>query len=199
MAGKRLAESKSVTTTQREQGQLTTIQHSSVLEDEDQQETGTNSESTPENSVSASITSLTSSLPSTTHSDKSIGAETCLNPMRDSSVFAALFTNGLILGLRCGIQIPILSPPCTPKVPPPLRPTRLQMTILHIPWIDRFPFPKMRDNVIRLSCEGFDEDELFSDIFIRESFTITPGSLSWDPAGWNMAKSFQCKWGHLFL
>jgi len=83
-------------------------------------------------------------------------------------------------------------------VPLPLRPTTLQMTVLHIPWIDRFPFPRMRDNVIQLCCDGFDEDEFFADIFTGESFTVAPGALSWDPAGWKMAEGFRSKWGHLF-
>lgn len=167
--------------------------------DEDHPGASTNGESTLESSSCTTVESSTCSSQSTADSCDGPEVGNYHAPMRSSSVFAALFTNGLILGLRCGIQIPILSPPCTSKVPPSLRPTKLQMTVLHIPWIDRFPFPKMRDNVIRLSCEGFDEDELFSDIFINESFTIAPGSPSWDAAGWTMAKSFQIKWGHLFL
>ncbi|OQU99577.1 hypothetical protein CLAIMM_05187 [Cladophialophora immunda] len=75
------------------------------------------------------------------------GAETDPDHLsnRVSSVLAALFDNGMALGLRCGIQIPILLPPCTEQVPLSLHPTELQMKVLHVPWIDRFPFPTMRD------------------------------------------------------
>jgi hypothetical protein len=199
-AGKRLAESRNenVAPTVPRQRKNATVPSTTI--DEDREGTSPSGESTLESSNSGTLVeSPTYSSQFTAKSRDGPDLGYCHTQMRSSSVFAALFTNGLILGLRCGIQIPILSPPCTAKVPPSLRPTKLQMTVLHIPWIDRFPFPKMRDNVIRLSCDGFDEDELFSDIFIRDSFIITPGSLSWDAAGWTMVKSFQIKWGHLFL
>ena len=73
------------------------------------------------------------------------------------------------------------------------------MTILHIPWIDRFPFPAMRNNAITLSCDGFDEEDFFRDIFTQESFDIKPGFHSWDPAAWVMVETFRRKWGYLFL
>lgn len=112
-------------------------------------------------------------------------------------MFAALHNNGLILGLRCGIQVPILSPPCTAKVPLSLHPSKTQMTVLHIPWIDRFPFPGMRDNVIRLSGM-FDEEEFLNDLYQTNTFTILSESVSWDPGAWIMTKSFEEKWGFLF-
>lgn len=116
---------------------------------------------------------------------------------RVSTVFAALFNNGRILNIPFGLQVPILSQPCTAAVPPSLHPTETQMTILHFPWIDRFPFPKMRDNVIRL-CGIIDEEEFLADIFTTDSFTIVPDSVSWDPMGWVISKQFEQKWGYLF-
>jgi hypothetical protein len=72
------------------------------------------------------------------------------------------------------------------------------MTVLHVPWIDRFPFPQMRDNAIRMSCrDNFDEEEFLFDVFMGETFTITPGSLSWDPSAWAVTKSFEEKWRFL--
>ncbi|KAJ9612415.1 hypothetical protein H2200_004012 [Cladophialophora chaetospira] len=134
----------------------------------------------------------------TRDSRASMGADSRLLTRRVSNVHAALFNNGTILGLRCGIQVPVLSPPCTDKIPLPLHPTQLQMTVLHIPWIDRFPFPKMRDNAITHSCNGFDDEEFFCDIFTRESFEIKPESYSWDPTAWVMTNSFRDRWGFLF-
>lgn len=72
------------------------------------------------------------------------------------------------------------------------------MTVLHIPWIDRFPFPGMRNNAISLSCEGFDDEDFFRDVFTQESFDIRPGFQTWDPAAWVMIDSFRQKWGYLF-
>ena len=87
------------------------------------------------------------------------------------------------------------------------------MTVLHIPWIDRFPFPKMRDNVISLSGV-IDEEEfrtsllstpksslltpVVADLFTTDSFVIVPESVSWDPMAWVVTKSFEEKWGYLF-
>ncbi|EON63144.1 hypothetical protein W97_02371 [Coniosporium apollinis CBS 100218] len=130
-------------------------------------------------------------------SELSIGVDHSLLTKHVSSVFAALFNNGRILGIPCGIQVPILSRPCTAKTPLSLHPTQSQMTVLHIPWIDRFPFPKMRDNVIQLS--GIIDEEVFlCDLFTTDSFTIVPGSVSWDPMAWVVTNPFEKKWGYLF-
>lgn len=130
-------------------------------------------------------------------SEVSIGSDHSLLTKHVSTVFAALFNNGLILGIPCGIQVPILSRPCTAKTPLSLHPTERQMTVLHIPWIDRFPFPNMRDNVIQLS--GIIDEEVFlCDLFTTDSFTIAPDSVSWDPTVWVVTKPFEDKWGYLF-
>ncbi|KAJ9646227.1 hypothetical protein H2204_000890 [Knufia peltigerae] len=145
-------------------------------------------------STSTSSTTTTTNVTST---PPNIGTDQILLTRHVSSVFAALHNNGLILGLRCGIQVPILSPPCTAKVPLSLHPSKTQMTVLHIPWIDRFPFPGMRDNVIRLSGM-FDEEEFLNDLYQTNTFTILSESVSWDPGAWIMTKSFEEKWGFLF-
>ncbi|KAJ6186426.1 hypothetical protein N7519_007727 [Penicillium mononematosum] len=48
-------------------------------------------------------------------------------------------------------------------IPPDLRPTRVQKRIIHQPWLDLFPSPKMRDNLIEAG-NTLDADELFHDI-----------------------------------
>lgn len=110
---------------------------------------------------------------------------------------AALFINGQILGLTCCVLIPARSSPASPDVPEPLRPTVLQLLTIHSTSVDRFPFPKMRDNFINMSSI-FDEEELTRDLLLMPSLSITPGCLPWDPRAWKMEKSFAEKWGFLF-
>jgi hypothetical protein len=62
---------------------------------------------------------------------------------------------------------------------------------------DRFPFPKMRDNAINLGCM-ISEDDFSQDLFLRPSFSITPGAATWDPRAWKIEKPFAAKWGFLF-
>ncbi|CAJ0544324.1 Ff.00g035600.m01.CDS01 [Fusarium sp. VM40] len=53
--------------------------------------------------------------------------------------------------------------PPNPNIPPSLAPTTLQLTRYHFPWINSFPFPGVRDNLIRR--EGrFDNWELWQDL-----------------------------------
>ena len=62
--------------------------------------------------------------------------------------------------------------PLNPNIPPSLVPTCLQQTRLHSVWINLFPFPCVRDNLIRR--EGsFDHWELLGDL-IGELMSATP-------------------------
>ncbi|GKT47484.1 uncharacterized protein ColSpa_07665 [Colletotrichum spaethianum] len=62
--------------------------------------------------------------------------------------------------------------PLNPNIPLSLVPTRLQQTRLHSLWINLFPFPCVRDNLIR--HEGnFDHWELLQDL-IGELMSATP-------------------------
>lgn len=50
-----------------------------------------------------------------------------------------------------------------------LRPTALQRAVIHHPWIDIFPIPGIRDDILRcLSTTQLDEDELCNDLFSVE-------------------------------
>lgn len=113
------------------------------------------------------------------------------------SVYTALFNNGKMLGLTCGFVIPSKSSPCEAHIPEALHPTPLQLTTLHQLWIDRFPFPKMRDNMISLN-RIFHEEDFLEDLFNMQSFEIRPGGKCWDPSAWKMGKIFGQKWGYLF-
>ena len=49
------------------------------------------------------------------------------------------------------------------KAPPNLRPTTIQNQVPHHPWIDLFPLPRMRENIISAQ-DMFDEDQLCCDL-----------------------------------
>jgi hypothetical protein len=64
--------------------------------------------------------------------------------------------------------------PVNPNIPPSLVPTPLQQTRYHSIWIDVFPIPRLRDNLIRR--EGrFDHWELMQDL-VGELMSATPAS-----------------------
>jgi hypothetical protein len=114
-----------------------------------------------------------------------------------TSVYAALFYNGAMMGLSCSSNVPHKSLPQGPDVPLSLHPTALQLGTFHVSWIDRFPFAKMRDNFI--SMAGIiNEEEFLCDLFSMDSFRIKEGKPGWDPNGWIMGKEFGRKWGFLF-
>lgn len=114
----------------------------------------------------------------------------------EQTVFSALYLNGEILGLICGMY-PRMSPPGSATTPPALYPTPTQLYTVHNTGYDRFPFPRMRDNAI-IHRELIDDDEFFRDLFTKPSFTIKPGTAPWDPSGWVMEKEFAEKWAFLF-
>ena len=116
------------------------------------------------------------------------------------SLYFALWRNGELQGLKCSEhKISSLSKDLGPHIPETLRPTTLQLTVPHPGFIDRWPFPKMRDNLI-IAVQGFiiNQEDFLNDIFNMPSFTIRPGYESWNPRGWHIEKGFQEKWGFLF-
>ncbi|KFZ11270.1 hypothetical protein V502_07632 [Pseudogymnoascus sp. VKM F-4520 (FW-2644)] len=86
-----------------------------------------------------------------------------------------------------------------PMCPQALRPTHLQRTIEHHPWIDLWPIPKMRDNIL-LAGDSYDEDRLcndlveFEDIPNEQTGLIVWGE-PWDSAGWEVSETFVRNWG----
>ncbi|KAL7948379.1 hypothetical protein V8C42DRAFT_314247 [Trichoderma barbatum] len=74
----------------------------------------------------------------------------------------------------------------TPAVPPSFVPTRLQQEIPHPGWIDLFPSPQLRDNLI-LAVEEFnvDEEDLLADLIgdIFACIGCSPGDESWSSSG----------------
>ncbi|KAH7255320.1 uncharacterized protein BKA55DRAFT_688336 [Fusarium redolens] len=96
------------------------------------------------------------------------------------------------------IQIP------SPSCPTNLQPTPLQRSTSHHPWIDLFPFPKFRDNVLHGMQKGlFDDDELCGDLLgvegagVGEQPSLLVWTVAWNSRGWEVNAAFVKKWGSL--
>ncbi|KAL7823131.1 hypothetical protein V8C26DRAFT_385482 [Trichoderma gracile] len=93
------------------------------------------------------------------------------------------------------------------SLPESLSPTSLQTSTPHHPWIDILPFPRMRDNLLRLEAGSstasekhqYDPDSLCHwmvglDGSQKESGFILWGE-PWDLAAWEVTVEFLDKWG----
>lgn len=116
-------------------------------------------------------------------------------------IYSALGTHGLMQGTNCeNSHAEMTSPSELLSLPEALRPSPLQLVISHRRWIDRFPFPRMRDNMILLNGI-LDLDEFVRDLFEMASLLRKPNSSqpTWDPDSWTLGTEFSAKWGYLFL
>lgn len=85
------------------------------------------------------------------------------------------------------------------SLPLALRPTMLQNTIVHHPWLDFFPVPKVRDNLL---CAGDAWDDEAFCVDIMGFWDSSQGSdcslLVWgdplNPASWEVTEEFLRKW-----
>jgi len=89
-------------------------------------------------------------------------------------------------------------------VPSSLTPTSLQLTTKHHPWLDLFPIPRMRDNL--LIALGFlspeDEQQLFDDVMEsgggkNEWTGLLVWGEPWDPQSWEVSIPFLQRWSWL--
>ncbi|KZF23103.1 hypothetical protein L228DRAFT_259977 [Xylona heveae TC161] len=86
-------------------------------------------------------------------------------------------------------------------IPPSLRPTPIQRQIPHHPWLDFFPFPCMRDNLIAAG-DTFDDEDLCHDLMAfwdtrNTGATLLVWGQPWDPRNWEVTEEFARKWGWL--
>jgi hypothetical protein len=120
------------------------------------------------------------------------------------------------LDLCSGISY--LEPKEQASLPFTLMPTILQRKVPHLPWLDMFPYPRLRDNLIARQYE-FNQLDLCNDLwgewFIShlgdliaprqadtdEEDDVTAGRTglivwgeSWDPNGWEITMNFVRKW-----
>lgn len=131
----------------------------------------------------------------------------CLSTLIQVNVFNALVQNGIALGFsdlwqRKGVISPfsIIGPvQSCDSYPLNLQPTALQRTVPHHPWIDLFPIPQMRDNIL-LSLRHLDMDELCGDLLdVKPGLDGKPSLIvwgdPWDLRGWEATPLFLQKWG----
>ncbi|KAL3445021.1 hypothetical protein BJX65DRAFT_282570 [Aspergillus insuetus] len=108
--------------------------------------------------------------------------------------------------------IPLISTHAIPgqTLPPQLLPTTLQQSTLHEPWIDIFPLPTLRDNLLRLrgafdSCELcddilgalFNEQDLDTVTKYKDRNGLIIWGEPWDVGSWELMEGFVDKWGFL--
>lgn len=84
-------------------------------------------------------------------------------------------------------------------IPISLRPTVIQRNVPHHPWLDFFPFPRMRDNLI-LAGDSFDDAQLCHDMTAfwdnkSVGTAVLVWGQPWDPKNWEVSESFIRKWG----
>ncbi|KAI0205572.1 hypothetical protein F4808DRAFT_238203 [Astrocystis sublimbata] len=127
------------------------------------------------------------------------------------NVYRAMLTNMAMLRLidrlpmECGMVLFAKDfPPPPDVIPPSLQDTWLQQSTPHDMWIDVFPCPKMRDNLIAYD-KFLDGDDLCGDVMggLYEGYNDIEvnGLLVWgDPwseTAWEVTPGFAKKWGFL--
>ncbi|KAJ5754085.1 uncharacterized protein N7511_008238 [Penicillium nucicola] len=86
-------------------------------------------------------------------------------------------------------------------IPASLQPTILQRKQPHHPWLDFFPFARLRDNLIR-HADLMDNSQLCRDLMgfwtmpDEENCMIVWGD-PWDPMNWEITETFLHRWGWL--
>lgn len=136
----------------------------------------------------------------------------CLLTMVQYNVQRASLFNMAVLSLlqhlplECGstLNLPSLAIDPPSCIPPELLPTTLQKSTPHEYWIDIFPCPMMRDNLIRL-YKQYDTHDLQRDLAksLYEGFIDGEqrGCMVWGEPwtvnGWEVSEGFVRKWGFL--
>lgn len=97
-----------------------------------------------------------------------------------------------------------VGPAAAAVVPSSLKPTTMQLTTRHHPWLDLFPFPRMRDNLLIaagvLSPE--EEQQLFTDVMEsdggKDEWTgLVLWGEPWDLQSWEVSLPFLKRWAWL--
>ncbi|RGP69539.1 hypothetical protein FSPOR_4643 [Fusarium sporotrichioides] len=93
--------------------------------------------------------------------------------------------------------------PASYNPPQVLEPTPVQKAIIHHPWLDIFPFPRFRDNIILAAdAELLDDGELCEDVAEANlQNTERPSLIVWGdaslPHSWEASPLFLKKWGRI--
>ncbi|KAH7087982.1 hypothetical protein FB567DRAFT_329477 [Paraphoma chrysanthemicola] len=87
--------------------------------------------------------------------------------------------------------------------PKNLHPTQMQRSIEHHPWVDVFPWPRLRDNMVQAfeHPDICDEDDMCRDVCEYDEHGSEPILVvwgdAWDPRSWEITPGFLKKWGWL--
>ncbi|KAK5047478.1 hypothetical protein LTR84_006575 [Exophiala bonariae] len=126
------------------------------------------------------------------------------------NIFRALMTNDQTLGLdkqwlQCVAISPFYQSQGTSRAPMQtcpvnLKPTSLQRTVEHHPWIDLMPDPVMRDNILLLG-DNYDDEPLCHDIVDNRHGKQSESLIVWgDPSrleSWEIGEDFYKKWSSI--
>ncbi|KAI1352880.1 hypothetical protein F5Y01DRAFT_84776 [Xylaria sp. FL0043] len=127
------------------------------------------------------------------------------------NVLRAMLTNMAILRIierlptECGMVLFAKDFPPPPEVlPPSLQDTWLQQNTPHDMWVDTFPSPKLRDNLLSYGSI-IDEDDLCGDVMggLFEGYNdielngLLVWGEPWDETAWEITPGFAKKWGFL--
>lgn len=102
---------------------------------------------------------------------------------------------------RFSISGPHLKTVPLANIPSSLRPTELQQSQPHHPWLDFFPFARLRDNLIQ-NEDSMDDFQFCRDLMgfwtmpSEENCMLVWGN-PWDPMNWEITEVFLRKWGWL--
>jgi len=135
------------------------------------------------------------------------------------NAFNALARNALVLGISveslesdegdspflCQRPLLVSTDGVVQLFPAHLTPTALQRTVKHHPWLDLFPIPRMRDNILQGIQDGIlDEDmlcnELVCDLLNLEGSSAASLIIwgdSWEMGQWEFSPDFFKRWGAL--
>jgi hypothetical protein len=89
--------------------------------------------------------------------------------------------------------------PASRQLPPSFRPTPLQQSVEHHPWIDLFPHPGLRDNILSQGPD-YDDEPLCLDVveFAHSAKARGSGLVVWgnpcDPYSWEVSEDFARRW-----
>jgi hypothetical protein len=124
----------------------------------------------------------------------------------------ALLRNALVLKipveyLETDDHDSIFNSPCLSSqvLPTDLCPTTLQNTVTHHSWLDLFPIPGFRDNILQgISTGELDETQLSEELcceLLNLDATSTANLViwgeAWDASSWECSPEFFQRWGHL--
>lgn len=108
-----------------------------------------------------------------------------------TSTLAALLINASILEINCGTKPrPAIHVAESALAPAALKPTLLQVSVPHMPYVALLPFASFRDNLLR-ARDRLSAVEFWTDVV--QNVRVW-GRTPWDRRGWEVQEWFAVKW-----